>query len=321
MDQQTDNIRIPSESFQTLISRLYQSVDVPEADADTVARMQVETDERGVYSHGTRALPGYVRGIIKGGINPKPAPRVLTEAPATALIDADNSLGHGAAACFAMMALPAKMIGFSTTKTGGASVVPHGGSSGLLGNHPIAYAILTQAEPPIVLDMACGWIAWGHVGTYAIEEKQLPFGWALDADGKPTRDPSLARGMLTVGGYKGYGLAIVMSILGGVLTGGPAACNRGAETPPELARRGHFFYAVKVDNFSSIDEFTARVDEEIRTIRNAKRADGVDRIYLPGEIEWLHQQEAQRDGIPLHQKHLKALEDLADELSVEVFWR
>ena len=94
MDQQTDNIRIPSESFQTLISRLYQSVDVPEADADTVARMQVETDERGVYSHGTRALPGYVRGIIKGGINPKPAPRVLTEAPATALIDADNSLGH-----------------------------------------------------------------------------------------------------------------------------------------------------------------------------------------------------------------------------------
>ena len=125
MDQQTDNIRIPSESFQTLISRLYQSVDVPEADADTVARMQVETDERGVYSHGTRALPGYVRGIIKGGINPKPAPRVLTEAPATALIDADNSLGHGAAACFAMMALPAKMIGFNTTKTGGASVVPH----------------------------------------------------------------------------------------------------------------------------------------------------------------------------------------------------
>ena len=193
MDQQTDNIRIPSESFQTLISRLYQSVDVPEADADTVARMQVETDERGVYSHGTRALPGYVRGIIKGGINPKPAPRVLTEAPATALIDADNSLGHGAAACFAMMALPPKMIGFSTTKTGGASVVPHGGSSGLLGNHPIAYAIPTQAEPPIVLDMACGWIALGHVGTYAIEEKQLPYGWALDAVGKPTRDPSLAR--------------------------------------------------------------------------------------------------------------------------------
>ena len=220
-----------------------------------------------------------------------------------------------------MMALPAKMIGVSTTKTGGASVVPHGGPSGLLGNHPIAYAIPTQAEPPIVLDMACGWIAWGHVGTYAIEEKQLPFGWALDPDGKPTWDPSLARGMLTVGGCKGHGLAIVMSILGGVLTGGAAACNRGAETPPELARRGHLFYAVKVDNFSYIDEFTAGVDEEIRTIRNAKCADGVDRIYLAGEIEWLYQQEAQRDGIPLHQKHLKALEELADELSVEVFWR
>ena len=351
MDQQTDNIRIPSEPFQTFISRLYQSVDIPEADADTVAHMQVETDERGVYSHGTRALPGYVRSIIKGEINPKPAPRVLTEAPATALIDTDNSLGHvageyamkmaiekagatgfaavavrnsnhyGVAACFAMMALPAKMIGFSTTKTGGAGVVPHGGTSGLLGNHPIAYAIPTRVEPPIVLDMACGWIAWGHVGTYAIEEKQLPFGWVLDADGKPTQDSSLARRMLTFGGYKGHGLAIVMSILGGVLTGGPAACNRKPETPPELARRGHFFYAVKVDNFSSIDEFTAAVDEEVHTIRTAERADGVDRIYLPGEIEWLRQQEAQRDGIPLHQKHLKALEDPADELAVEVFWR
>jgi len=88
-----------------------------------------------------------------------------------------------------------------------------------------------------------------------------------------------------------------------------------------LAQRGHFFYAVKVDNFSSIDEFTAAVDEEVHTIRHAERADGVDRIYLPGEIEWLRQQEAQRDGIPLHQKHLKALEDPADELAVEVFWR
>lgn len=351
MDQQTDKISIQSKPFQAFISTLYQRVGVPAEDADNVARMQVETDERGVYSHGTRALPGYAHGIITGEINPKPIPHVLAEAPSTALINADNSLGHiagmhamnmaikkadatgfaavavrnsnhyGAGACFAMMALPEEMIGFTTTKTGGASVVPHGGISGVLGNHPIAYAIPTKVEPSIVLDMACGWIAWGHVGTYVIEGKKLPFGWALDASGEPTQDPHLARGMLPFGGYKGHGLAIVMSILGGVLTGGPAACNRTPETTPELARRGHFFYAIKVKNFSPIDEFTESVDEEIRTIRNAERADGVNRIYLPGEIELLNQKMARRDGIPLHPKHLKALEDLADELDVEVFWK
>ena len=185
MDGQNDKIRIESEPFRQFTSALYQGAGVPKTDADAVAGMQVDTDERGVFSHGTRALPGYVRGILNGEINPKPTPQVLTDAPSTALVDADNSLGHvagiyamnmaiekaettgfasvavrnsnhyGAAACFAMMALPKGMIGFSTTKTGGASVVPHGGMTGLLGNHPVGYAIPTKAELPIVLDMAC----------------------------------------------------------------------------------------------------------------------------------------------------------------------
>ena len=184
MNGQNNKIRIKSEPFRQFTSTLYKSAGVPEAEADAVAGMQVETDERGVFSHGTRALPGYVRGILNGEINPKPTPQILTDAPSTALVDADNSLGHvagiyamnmaiekaettgfasvavrnsnhyGAAACFAMMALPKGMIGFSTTKTGGASVVPHGGMSGLLGNHPVGYAIPTKAELPIVLDMA-----------------------------------------------------------------------------------------------------------------------------------------------------------------------
>lgn len=350
MDGKIDKMRIQAETLQAFASALYQRVGVPQADADDVARMQVETDLRGVYSHGTRALPGYVRSIRKGEINPNPTIRTLTDAPSTALLDADNALGHiagmramrtaiekaratgigavavrnsnhyGAAACFAMMALAEGMIGFNTTRTGGASVAAHGGVSGVLGNHPLAYAIPTKAEPPIVLDMACGIAAWGKVGTLAIEGKQLPPGWALTADGQPTQDPRLARVMLPIGGAKGHGLAIVMSLLSGALTGGPAACNRTSDTPPELARRGHFFYAIKVSNFCPLDEFTTAVDEEIRTIRNSKRADGVERIYLPGEMEWLNQQDGLRHGIPLHRQHLNALAALATELGVDVFW-
>ena len=76
--------------------------------------------------------------------------------------------------------------------------------------------------------------------------------------------------------------------------------------PPDLARRGHFFFAIKVSNFCPLDEFTEEVDAEIRTVRNAPRAEGVERIYLPGELEWLHQQDALRNGIPLHPTHLKS---------------
>ena len=93
MNGQNDKIRIKSEPFRQFTSALYQCAGVPKADADVVAGMQVETDERGVFSHGTRALPGYVRGILNGEINPKPTPQVLTDAPSTALVDADNSLG------------------------------------------------------------------------------------------------------------------------------------------------------------------------------------------------------------------------------------
>jgi LDH2 family malate/lactate/ureidoglycolate dehydrogenase len=350
MEQQSERIRVQSQAFQEFANKLYQRAGVPKADADAVAKMQVETDQRGVYSHGTRALPGYARGVMKGEINPTPKPRILTDAPSAALVDADNALGHvagkyamrlaiekahktgvaavavrnsnhyGAAACFAMMALPEGMIGFTTTKTGGASVVPYGGVSGLLGNHPMAYAIPTQDEPPIVLDMAVGMAAWGKVGVYGMEGKQLPLNWVLDAAGNPTQDPRQARGMLPFGGYKGHGLAIAMSLLSGVLTGGPAACNVTADTPPELARRGHFFYAVKISNFCPLNEFTEAVDREIRTIRNAKRAEGVDRIYLPGEIEWLNQQDALKNGVSLHRKHLEMLAGLAKELGVNVFW-
>jgi len=312
--------------------------------------MQVETDQRGVYSHGTRALPGYVRGIMKNEINPTPKPRILQDNPSAALVDGDNGLGHcggifgmrlaidkaretgigtvavrnsnhyGAAACFATMALPEGMIGFTTTKTGGASVVPYGGVSGLLGNHPIAYAIPAGEEPPIVLDMAVGMAAWGKVGVHGAEGKTLPVGWVVDSAGRPTQDPRQASGMLPFGGYKAHGLAIVMSVLSGVLTGGPAACNRTPETPPELARRAHFFYAINISNFCPLEEFTAGVDQEIRTIRNAERAEGVERIYLPGEIEWRNQQDALKHGISLHQGHLEMLAKLGKELGVEVFW-
>ena len=251
-NQQNDKIRIESEPFRQFTSALYQGAGVSKADADAVSGMQVDTDERGVFSHGTRALSGYVRGILNGEINPKPTPQVLTDAPSTALIDADNSLGHvagiyamnmaiekadttgfasvavrnsnhyGAAACFAMMALPKGMIGFQHHQNGWGKCCAR-----MAGCRGCSATILLATQYRLKRNCRSSWtwrldrLRGGHVGTYAMEGQQLPPGYVLDAEGKPTQDPRQASGMLPFGGYKGHGLAIVMSILSGVMTGGP----------------------------------------------------------------------------------------------------
>ncbi|MBM3235526.1 Ldh family oxidoreductase [Candidatus Poribacteria bacterium] len=348
----SQDVVIQADALRLLSSQLYQKVGVPKEDADIVSHLQVETDLRGIHSHGTRALPGYVRTILAGRINPTPNIRIVNEGPSSGSVDGDGGLGHlvsvramnlaiekakvtgiaavgacnsnhyGAASCFSMMALKHGMIGFSVSSSG-PGVAPYGGMTRVMGNHPFSYAIPTKNEPPIVIDMACGVSAWGRVATMAMYGEKLSPGWALDENGKETDDPSKARVLLPMGGVKGYALAVVMDALSGPLIGEIATCHRGI---PEYAGRrppgnsSHFFYAINVSNFVPLDEFTEEMDKAIQTIRASRPAEGFDRVYLPGEIEWLKSQKWRKEGIPLHHQHVKSLVDLAKELSIEVPW-
>jgi LDH2 family malate/lactate/ureidoglycolate dehydrogenase len=179
----------------------------------------------------------------------------------------------------------------------------------------MSYAIPTQDEPPIVLDMACGISAWGRIGTMSLYGQEIPDGWLLTREGQPTNDPKVGRIMLPAAGPKGYGLAVVMGALAGPLVGGLTACLKKDSEPSE-----HFFYALNIESFVPLDEFTATMDATIRIIRASKTAEGVERVYLPGEIEWLNHQKSLREGIPLHKNHLDSLANLARELEVKVFW-
>jgi len=340
-------------ALRTVCSQLYQKVDVAESDADTVAEMQVLMDLRGVHSHATRAVPRYVRGIINGDINPNPQLQRLEDNAASVLLDGDRGLGHlvgvramniaiekaksasigvaivrnsnhfGAASSHAIRATEHDMIGFATTNGLGVNVAVFGARSTSIGNNALSFAIPAGEEPPIVLDMACGAAAAGRIGTASLYQEKIPLGWALDADGNETDDPSKVAAILPAAGPKGSALAIVMDVLCGPLSGGLMGINKHyqpGDAPREKRVSAHFFFAINIAGFTSITEFKAEIDRQIRMTRQATPRSGFTRVTLPGEIEWELTQERLANGIPLHKGPLQEIERLADELGVDIPW-
>jgi LDH2 family malate/lactate/ureidoglycolate dehydrogenase len=330
------------------VSQLFQKTGVPRADSDTVAKILVRTDLRGIFSHGTRLAPNYLQHIIDGHMKPEPRPRVERETAAMALLDADRGLGHlaaldgmrcaidkarqvgvgmvnvrrshhlGAASIYAMMALDHDMIGFVTTNTGGPSVAPYGGRGGALANHPLAWAVPTRGAFPLVVDMAVGVAAWQRVETMRIYGQKLPAGWCLDKDGNETDDAAKAWIMFPAGGTRGYGLALVAGLLTGALSGGQFASRRHRYDPASDSE--HSFMAVAIEHFVSRDQFLDEVDEAITACRRTAPLEGFDRVRVPGEPEWEKEQKWRAEGIPLHRDHLKRLAEVAQKLDVPVCW-
>ena len=131
--------------------------------------------------------------------------------------------------------------------------------------------------------------------------------WVLDEDGEVSDDPQNAHALVAPGGPKGSGLGIVMDVLSGVLPFSLATVNRGEEFQGQR-QASHFFQAIKIETFSAVTDFKREVDRTIRTIRSSRRKEGVDRIYVPGEIEWLKKTAWEKSGIPLHKTHVAGLE-------------
>ena len=334
-------IVVQVDELREFVCALYREAGVGREDAELVAELQVETDLRGVYSHGTRHAPSYIAQILAGDVNPTPEIRVQREGAGYVLVDGDGGLGHvasaaamraaidkaratgiaaagvvnaghfGAAECFTMMAAEERMIGFATTNTGGPSVVAPGGAERVVGNNPLSYALPAGEEYPIVLDMACGVAAWGKILTMNMYGQPVPPEWFLGGDGETVTDPSEGHLMMPAAGPKGYGLAVVMGVLAGPLVGGLMSCHASDEPSK------HFFIAVNVSSFTDFDAYAAEVDRGIRTVRASKTVEGVDWVYLPGEIEWRKREEWIESGIPLHVDHLRALAEMGKRLGVE----
>lgn len=342
-----DEIAIAPSALQSFVARLFQQAGVPESDAATVASILTRTDQRGIFSHGTRLAPNYLQHLIDGHMNPHPSARIVRETPAMAVVDADRGIGHlaaqdamqlavekaqqvgvaivnvrrshhlGAASIYAMQALDAGCIGFVTTNTGGPSVAPFGGRGGVLANHPVAWAFPTREPFPIVVDMAVGMAAWQRIETMRIYGQKLPPGWCLDKDGNETDDPAKAWTLFPAGGTRGYGLALVAGLLAGALSGGQFPSRRHRYDPANDSE--HTFQAISIEHFLPREQFLHEVSEAIAACRRTPPAAGFDRVRLPGELEW-EKSQAWQAGIPLHRDHLARLAAMAEKMGVAIPW-
>jgi len=319
--------------------------------ATTVAASLVDADLRGIHSHGAMRVAQYLPQIAAGAINPTPDIQVVRENLGTALLDGDAGMGQvtatlamqraiaraavagigavgvrnsshfGAAGYYAEMALKHDMIGFASTNCEPSLPAP-GGAQRVVGNNPLAWALPGGEGAPILLDMATSVVAGGKIMLARNAGQPIPEGWAVDGAGNPTTDPNVAltEGMLMpIGGAKGYGLAIVLDMLCGMLTGADYACHLGKQSDPTRCENaGHFFIAIKIGDFVPIEEFRARTVGMIEELRGSNRAAGTDRIYLPGEIEWERKQERLAEGIPLPAETVEKIKASANEVNVKV---
>jgi LDH2 family malate/lactate/ureidoglycolate dehydrogenase len=342
------HVVVRSAELQRFCADVFVRVGVTPADATIAATVIVEADLRGVHTRGTVLLPSYVSKLRAGGINPRPRPHTVRETTSTVLVDGDHGLGHvlaghamalamaraaatgiaavgvrnashfGAAASYSMLAVQSRQIGIAMCNTV-ACMPPNGGLSPVIGNNPISVAVPAGQYPPIVLDMALSTVAWGKIAQAARRGEKIPFGWALDRSGVPTNDPiaGMQGLLLPMGGVKGFGLAVVVEALAGVLTG----AGFGSDIPlpdqpdrPELV--GFFLAAIDIAAFMPVDEFTARVDALASQVKAATPLPDGPGIFLPGELEHLTRQRQLTEGILLDSLIWQDLGALAKALAL-----
>ena len=272
-------------------------------------------------------------------INPLTPIKIISETDTTALIDGGNGCGqvasykamkiaiekakkssvgivtvkhsdhYGIAAYYAMMALEEDMLGISMTNSQ-PLVAPTYGKTAVLGTNPIAVAAPSYNEYPYVLDMATSTVPIGRVKVYEKEGRKLPLGWALDSEGNITEDPKKCQSgyigaLMPLGGtdimrgYKGYGLALLVEILCGVLPGGSNLTEIGFPHESKEADVGHFFLALNINAFRPVIDFKKQMDHVIKMLKDSPKAPGHDRIYVAGEKEYDNTKYNEEHGVPV----------------------
>ncbi len=341
---------IRPEALRDFIARAFIAVDMPADDAASVAELMTQADLQGSDGHGVIRLAPYIKRIKGGGINLRPQMRIVEERAATALLDGDNAMGHlvmsraaqiaaakarvagiawvgsrfsnhaGPASLYARMALPHDMIGLYFA-VGNANHLPAwGGLDMLLSTNPIAVAVPSGSEAPVVLDMATTVAAYGKVKAKAQRGEMMPEGWMIDRAGQPLLDPKRADEgfLLPIGGYKGYGLALIVGLLAGTLNG--AAMGRDVldfnKDFTSITNTGQAIAMIDISAFGDVAAFKERVDVLVRDLRGSERMPGVERIWMPGEQSHAKRIAYSRDGIPLGAALRKTLDAVSAELGI-----
>jgi L-2-hydroxycarboxylate dehydrogenase (NAD+) len=342
--------RVPFAQLRQFITLALERLGLPPADAAIVGNLMAQAELQGSDGHGVIRLMPYARRIRAGGINLNPTIRVVQERAGMALLDGDNGMGHlvmhqaaqmavdkartcgigwvgsrmsnhaGPASLYARMPMAQDMIGLYFAVGNANHLPPWGGLDMLLSTNPIAVAVPAGEEPPVVLDMATTVAAYGKVKAKAQRGEAMPVGWMIDRLGQPLTDPKRAEEgfLMPIGGYKGYGLSLIVGLLAGTLNGAAMGSevidfNHDFET---TTNTGQAVMAIDLSAFGDVAAFKQRVDVLVREMRASEKMPGVERIWLPGEQSHERRAANERDGIALPPNLVAQLDAFAAELGI-----
>jgi len=343
--------RVPIGAIRSFIEDSLTAVGLPRADAAVCARLMGEADLTGADAHGVFRLPQYVRRLKAGGFNPKPNITVKRSAPATALVDGDNAMGHlvmasatetaialaretgvswvgvrrsnhaGPAGLYAEMPAEQGMVGIYAAVANANHMAVWGGADPLLGTNPLAIGV-PSGVGPMVLDMATTVVSYGTVKNHALQGKPMEKGWMVNtATGEDIVDARRAAEglLLPIGGYKGSGLAVMLGLIAGPLNRavfGADVIDFNADDASET-NTGHFILALDIARFLPLDDYKAEVDRHVRALKQSKRLPGMEEIRMPGERRLACRDDRARNGVPLAPPLVAQLDKLAGELSLK----
>lgn len=340
----TSKAIIDVDSLMSLSNKVLEAAGLTPEDAAAASPILVEGDMMGLGTHGVGRLPGYCERMRIGGIAVKPGITVDRKAPSLAIVDGGNALGplvgaraleaaldivretgiayvgcrnsnhFGAIAPYALMACEAGFV--SIIGTGASTTMPPwGGAEARIGNNPIGIAAPCDGEPHFILDMAMSVAARGKIREAQAAGNPIPEGWAVDADGLPTTDPSaaLAGFLVPFGGHKGSGLSQAVDLLSSVLSGARflTGVSSWVDRPGAPQGIGHFFLLIDPGRLIGREAFRSAMEEFRGIIHGAPPADPAQPVLLPGQREQMRRARALREGVTISASLLDSLRQLA----------
>lgn len=346
--------RFQEEELASVMRQLFEAGGVGAADAAEATGALLMADLRGIESHGVARLPGYVRRLRGGMIDPEATLDVLRETPSTIAFDANNGLGlisgrramerciakaeetgicmatvrksnhFGIAGTYALMAAQHGLGGMAMTNSS-AIVVPMFSREPMLGTNPLAFAVPTGGLP-FCLDMSTSTVAFGKIEMARRAGIPIPAGWGLDAEGRSTTDPHAVQGLTPLGGsremsgHKGYSLGLMVEIFCSHLASNAWSHEIGASyvSDAPTSGTGHAFVAWRIDAFRDLDEFKADIDAMLARLRANKVSDDYpgEQVLIPGDPESDAEVYNREHGIPVRRTVLRQMSDVAAECGV-----
>ncbi|MFA1821482.1 Ldh family oxidoreductase [Virgibacillus oceani] len=341
-------MKVSVHSLKRFCTDILKKNAIPKHEAEVIADSLIDADLIGVSSHGVTKMADYLARLDKGIIEKETKMEIIRETGTTALYDAHNGWGQyagkiamehaikkakqygtssvgvlnsnhfGTASYFTSMAAAENCIGIAMTNTS-PIMVSWGSKEPTLGTNPLSIAVPTNSHPAI-LDMATSNAARGKINLAVKNDEEVPEGWAITRDGENTTDAKEAlEGYLLPLGPKGSGLAMMIDIMTGVMTGALF----GKDIPrmyddPAPQNIGHLFMVINPESFVDIADFKDRMDVRVEQTRNSDPAKGFDQVYMPGDLEQMKREKNLEEGVSLTPAIFDELKSLGEKFGVSI---